>query len=201
MRRPTPQHGFTLLETLMALAIFATVVILASTFVIKSYQASNFGQEQNEAIENARRGIETMIKEIRASGQSDEGGYIILTNEPQSLTFYSDIDKDTVLEQIHYWLDGTDFKKGVIEPNAENQYLAENATVTILSRYVRNADTPIFTYYGGDYPAVALPYEPVMIDNIRLINIYLEVNVDPSKAPRSYILESKANIRTLKDNL
>ena len=198
-------QGFTLLETLIALAIFSMAVIMVTVFISKNYQASTFGQEQNEAIESARKGIETMIEEIRESGQSEEGGYIILENNQQSLKFYSDIDKDTTVEQIHYWLDDTDFKKGIIEPTIQGEYLEVNKVTTVLSRYVQNSATPIFTYYNADYPTDVtnnpLPYEVVNIDDIRLIDIYLEVNVDPSKAPNSYVLQSKAHIRTLKDNL
>lgn len=195
--------GFTLLETFVALAIFTLATTIVWSFVSKSYQASTFGQEQNDAIESARRGIKTMIEEIRESGQSAEGGYLILENQSQSLKFYSDIDRDDVLEQVHYWLDGTNFKKGIIKPTADEQYLPANEMITTLSQYVRNAATPIFIYYDSDYPINQTPlsYENVSISAIRLIDIFLEINVDLTRAPNSYSLRSKVEIRTLKDNL
>jgi len=198
-------HGFTLLETFIALAIFIVALTIVTSFIAKNYQASTFGQEQNEAIENARQGVETMIEEIRESGQSEEGGYLILENQEQSLKFYSDIDKDGILEQIHYSLDDTDFIKGVIEPTPQGEYLEDNKVETVLSQYVQNGIHPIFTYYNENYPVDMtdnpIPYEPSYIDDIKLIDIYLEVNVDPDRAPANYILRSKSQIRTLKDNL
>jgi len=198
-------RGFTLLETFIALSIFVAALVIVNAFIFTNYRATMFGQEQNEAIESARKGVETMVQEIRESGQSEEGGYLILENQPQSLKFYSDIDKDDVLELIHYWLDGTNFKKGVIEPDENEEYLEANETIVTLSQYVRNGSTAVFTYYNASYPINMtnnpLPYEQVNIDDIRLIDIYLEVNVDLTRAPNSYILHSMAQIRTLKDNL
>ena len=81
----------------------------------------------------------------------------------------------------------------------------ENETVVTLSQYVQNNDIPVFTYYNADYPLDdinnPLPYEAIYIDDIRLIGVYLEVNVDPSRAPEHYVIQSKVQIRTLKDNL
>jgi len=197
--------GFTLLEIILAMGIFIVVAGLAYSFVHTNYQAANFGHEQNEAIESARKGIETMVEEIRESGQSAQGGYIILEDQPQSLKFYSDVDKDGIKEQVHYWLDGSNFKKGIIKPTADGQYLDTDETSAILSQYVRNGSKAVFIYYDADYPVNMannpLLYEAASISSIRLIDTYLEINVDITRAPDSYILESKANIRTLKDNL
>jgi prepilin-type N-terminal cleavage/methylation domain-containing protein len=203
--KPKFRDGFTLLETLVSLSIFVIAITIVTSYIVTNYEAGRFGQEQNEAIENARKGIETMITEIREGGTSGQGGYMILENLPQSLKFYSDVDRDGTLEQIHYWLDGTNFKKGTTEPNADEEYLEANEVTATLSQYVRNGTEAVFIYYNADYPinmaSNPLSYEPIYIDDIRLVDIYLKINVDPLKAPGDYILRSKAQIRTLKDNL
>src|SRR3989339_816589 len=97
------KKGFTLMETMIALGIFAITTTAIISFIMSSFRVSAFGQEQNDAIESARNGIDKMVTEIREGGQSAEGGYLILDNEEQALTFYSDVDRDGELEQISYW--------------------------------------------------------------------------------------------------
>jgi len=197
--------GISLIETVVMIGVFALIMIAISAFVLSSYKSYSYNFNQAAAITEARKGTEVMVKEIREARTGEDGSYPLAEANDFQLFFYSDIDKDDVLELIHYWLDGTNFKKGVIEPDENEEYLEANETIVTLSQYVRNGSTAVFTYYNASYPINMtnnpLPYEQVNIDDIRLIDIYLEVNVDLTRAPNSYILHSMAQIRTLKDNL
>lgn len=193
------QTGVTLVELLVALAIFAIASIIVWAFITNSYKLQNFTFEQSSAITEARRGVETMVKELREALPGDNGSYPIELANPQELIFYADFDRDNAIEKVHYWLDGSDFKKGVTESSGTPLiYDPLDEEVQTISRYVRNNTTTIFTYRDSDYAALTTPADP---NNIQLINTFLTINVYQNRAPFDYELESDVTLRNLKENL
>lgn len=193
------QNGFTLLEILVSVAIFVTLVSVATTFFINGYKISNFGSELDLQAKHARDSLEILTKEIREAATSDRGDYLIEDAQAQNLTFYSDIDGDNSTERIRYFLNGTDLNKGVIDPNGTPaQYLVSNEVVTTIASYLNNGATAIFTYFDGNNNQLALPVDK---NRIRLVHIYLKVDIIPGKSPQSYDSETDVQIRNLKDNL
>ncbi|HRY63085.1 MAG TPA: hypothetical protein P5267_00545, partial [Patescibacteria group bacterium] len=162
--------------------------------------------EQSTSINEAQRGVETMVKEIREAMPADTGAYPIEKADKFELIFFCDYDRDVSVERVRYYLDGSDFIKGVTEASGSPlQYLPQNETTVILSRYVRNTpEEPVFTYYNGDYPGdiennpLTAPADPA---TLKLIHVRLHINAIPEKAPKSFILESDVQVRNLKDNL
>ena len=199
------QRGITLIEILLVIAIFTIVTIVIANFIRQGYRTYTFSDEQNEAIIQARQGVITMIKELRETAPGDDGNYPLQLAADQELIFYSDIDRDEVVERIHYFLDGTNFKKGITKPTGDPlSYPANDDKVTVLSQYVRNGALPIFIYYNGDYPTdtennpLATPAD---VTTVRLIHLHLIINIAPNRAPTNYELESNVQLRNLKDNL
>ena len=56
--------GFTLTETLVAVIIFALVGGVVITFIVLAYRVYGYSWQQSVAINEARKGIETMIREL-----------------------------------------------------------------------------------------------------------------------------------------
>ncbi|MFA5021463.1 MAG: type II secretion system protein [Patescibacteria group bacterium] len=200
----TQPLGFTLAETLIAIGIFLMASSLVLTFMKQSFEANRFALEQSDAISYARKNIDTMVKEIRKASPAENGSYPIESAQNQSLAFYSDINNDGVFEKVRYFLDNTELKKGVIVPTGFPAQYTATETITTVSKYVQNSSTPIFYYYNSNYPTDTtnnpLP-TPAAVNQIRLIRLFLKINIDIDKAPDSYILISNAQIRNLKDNL
>lgn len=96
--------GFTLTETLVAIAVFALAMTGAAAAVMSAYQSQSFTRQQSRAIEEARRGIRTMVKEIRAASPGEDGSYPIEKAGDKELVFYSDIDQDLSVEKVRYFL-------------------------------------------------------------------------------------------------
>jgi len=190
---------------IITISIFTMAMIAVSTFIISIYRVYNYNIEQVSAINEARRGIETMIKEIREAKTADDGSYPLVKAGDSEFIFYSDVDRNGLIERIRYFLDGTDFKKGVVDPSGDPpQYILTNETISVLSRYVRNASTPVFTYYNGDWPVDTvnnpLPTLTRLMET-KLMHVYLKINVDPNRPPIDFELESDTQIRNLKNNL
>jgi len=191
--------GFTLIETIMTIVIFAFVAGVISASVVMIYKTQGYSFQQSMAINEARKGIETMVKEIREARPGDDGSYIIENAENYQFIFYSDIDKDTVTERVRYFIDGSDFKKGVTEPTGwPIIYSPQNEEIFVLSQYVRN-QPPIFHYYDGNNNEII--ELPARLKETKLMKVYLVINVNVNRPPQDLILESSVQIRNLKDNL
>lgn len=196
-------RGVSLLEVVVALGIFAAATVVTSTYIFQGYTANRYALEMSDAIEHARVGIAAMAKEVREARFAENGDYPIVLAGAQTFTFYSDLDSDAALERVRYFLSGTNVQKGVIEPvGTPATYPAGNEVVTTVSQYVRNAAEPVFTYYDGNYPAVATPLTtPATPISVRMLILHLKINIDPATAPGDFTLDQAIQIRNVKDNL
>lgn len=95
-----------------------------------------------------------------------------------------------------------ELKKGIIEPTGSPvQYPLEQEKITILSSYVRNSP-PIFTYYNGDWPEDTINNPlptPARLQETKLMQVYLVINVNPNRPPQDFELESFVQLRNLKE--
>ncbi|MBU4351345.1 type II secretion system GspH family protein [Candidatus Parcubacteria bacterium] len=98
------KRGFTLIESLMAIVVFVLAMVALMGFISMSYKAYGYTKEQSIAINEARKGIETMVKEIRQAKQGDNGAYAIEKADDKEFIFYSNIDSDNETERVRYFL-------------------------------------------------------------------------------------------------
>ncbi len=190
--------GFTLIETIIIIFIFTlTMGALFGTIVIL-YRTHNYTLEQSQATYEARKGIETMVKEIREAETADDGSYPIVSADDYQFVFYSNIDDDPDIERVRYFLDDQDneLKKGVINPSGwPPEYLTENEAITTVAHYVVN-EPPIFRYYDGE--GEELP-APARKKDTKMMGVYLVINVNPKRTPQNSELISKVQLRNLKN--
>jgi len=188
------KQGYSLIEISVAISIFIFVFILGANFIIKGFQSTTFSSEQDTAVQNARRAMENLTKDIREARSSEKGDYPLSVNEEQNFIWYGDINNNGITEKIKYFLLNSTLQRIVVEPGAGNLYSGPGATTTI-AQYVNNQAEPIFTYFDANNN------ETDEINNIRLINVKLKINVTPERAPFDYYLETDIQLRNLKDNL
>ncbi len=192
--------GFTIIETVTVVAITALVFAAVSWAIISFYRANGYIIQQSFAVNSARKGVETMVREIREASYSDTGAYPIISASSTEFIFYSDIDRDKNVEKIRYTLNGSNFERGEVEAvgNPPDYGAAPEATV-VLSEYVRNSGTqPVFTYFDSSDNEIA---DPSDVSEISLVKVNLIVNVVEGRAPEEFTLRSTAQIRNLKTNL
>lgn len=198
------KQGFTIVEIIFALSIFAIISLVIFEFYISSNRLESYTMEQATAIYDAQKSIETIIPEIREAADGDDGSWPIELADDNTLIIYSDIDSDLETERIRYYLDGNEFKKETTEPiGYPITYTGEQKT-TVLSYNIQNNINSIFSYYNEDYPAdtVNNPLTtPADVTETKLVHIHLEVNVNPNKIPDTFSVDSDVQIRNLKDNL
>jgi prepilin-type N-terminal cleavage/methylation domain-containing protein len=188
--------GFTLLEIIIVLAVFSMIIVVWMDLFMSGLRIFPTGLKQSEAVNNAQRGIKTMVKEIRNATMGDNGAYVLEQADDFSLIFYSDIDKDGGVERVRYFMDNTKFKKGVIEPTGNPiEYPNGNETISTIAQNINNGAVPVFYYYDGDNNI--LPTAAILTDT-KMMKIHLEIDTGQTD---NYILESYVQIRNLKTNL
>lgn len=99
-----PQNGFTIIETMVAIAVFALIWTVTAAAITTFYRTQGYVMQQAMAINEARRGVDIMAKELRQARYGDNGAYPIEKAASKELIFYSDIDEDGQTERIRYFL-------------------------------------------------------------------------------------------------
>ncbi len=194
------QNGLTLMEVMVVVAITVTVIAIGSEFLIQGIKMKILGQEQDEAVYNARQILNEIGQEIREAHTSDCGDYLLDTVSAQELSFYSDIDNDSVTEKIRYFIDNNTLVKGIIKPSGSPlQYLSTNESTSTVAKYINNQSEAVFTYFDEDGNEITNP--STNKHDIRLIHIFLKIDVNPNNTPPAYNLISDVQIRNLKNNL
>jgi len=102
--------GFTLIEAIIVIFVFLLAIsaIFGSALIL--YKTHSFQWDQIVAVEEARKGIETMVREIRMAQFGEDGSYLIEFAGDKEFIFFSDIDGDGRIERVRYFLAQTNSK-------------------------------------------------------------------------------------------
>jgi len=198
-------HAFTLVETLVALAIFtigiqATMLVFAKTMKNKAYVL-----EMGKSSTVVSRSVSDLIGYLRRVRQSDSGAYPIVSADDNDLVVYSDYNKDGKTERLHIYLTGGKIYLGIRNPSTTfpKTYAAgDGTTVEIAKQIVNTSSDPMFSYYNKNYPADVInnPVSvPADVSQVRLVKIFLMINIDPNRAPDNIHQESFVELRNLND--
>lgn len=197
------KKGFTLIESVIAVAIFSGVIVLVGAFQRDVFFFNDILQTGLTNVTEARKVLRPFVNEVRAAQPSNLGAFAISETNPTSFAFYSDIDNDGVRERVRYFLDGATFKKGIIEPDEDTFVYDENdeKIIKVVNDVVESETT--FSYFDSNYngteetPALSDPVTPT---DVRLVRIDLTVDSNPDRAPSLLTITTQATIRNLKDN-
>lgn len=195
--------AFTLIEVLMVIAINSLLMIVITTTIVSIYQTNSYSFAQANEIEVSRRGVGVWVRDAREMTLAATGAYPIAVLENNKMAFYSDIDKDNLVEYVEYSLSSTTLRKRTFNPIG---YPPVYSTTTpdsteILSEYVQNISQgqKMFTYY--DAAGIELASPSAMLTDVRYISMKIIVNIDPLRSPGEFALQASAAPRNLKDNL
>jgi prepilin-type N-terminal cleavage/methylation domain-containing protein len=191
------ERGFTLVETIVAIAVFVLLMSAISVLFVSLYRSQKVDIGLIERSRIAGRAIDIMSSEIRKANRGENGNFHLAVTGAQNLVFYSDIDGDDETEKVAYNLEGNDITKTVVEPGTN--YLYQGTEVkTVVCSGVQNGAEPVFLYYDESYtgnePALTDPVDNV---SVKVIGINLYVNVANSGVSTPFHIETKIQIRNL----
>ena len=204
MKHPHTQknRGFSIPEVLITSLLVVLVstgfwAMFKNTFSVSRRLQANLSIQQELQIFSRR-----FSAELRSAAPSETGSYAIATASSTDLTFYTDADNDGTTERIHYFVQGGQFKKGVLDPTGSPLAYTGTESVRTLVRNVIATSTPTFSYYDTNYSGTTTPLtQPVTVSTIRLIKLTLVVDDNVAQAPDAFVSTTQVSIRTLKDNL
>ncbi|MDB5189955.1 MAG: Type pilus pilin [Parcubacteria group bacterium] len=192
-------RGFTLVELLTVISI-TSVVLLALTSVIRSFYINNaYLLERTESLSSAQRGVSDSIKTIREASYGDDGSYPIAAAGTSTITVYANIDSDSAVEKVKYYLSGTNFYRVIYQATGSPPvYSSTPVSTTTIATYARNASsTPLFTYY--DTNGVQLSTTSPVLASISSVQVSLLVDLNPNRAPNVFTLTESATLRNIKN--
>lgn len=195
--------GMSLVEMLVAIAIFTIGIAGFTLLFSKVWQGNSYTFEMGQSTLEVSQGLNTMIDYIRSAQQGDDGSYPIVSATDNDLVLYSDYDHDGVTERLHFYKSGQNILMGVTNPTGTMPitYPSGDQQVITLASYIVNAsNTPIFYYYDNTYAGGSGQTSlatPANVSSVRLIKVYLQINLVPNRAPDNIQMQSFAELRNL----
>jgi prepilin-type N-terminal cleavage/methylation domain-containing protein len=204
MKKILNKRGFSLVEILVAVAIASMIFIAVFYFGQGIFSFNSTAQANLSAQSDARRVLKNIVRELRSTSPSSLGSYPISLVGTSTLTFFVNIDSDAYKEQIRYFLQGDELKRGVIKPSGSPlTYNPANEQISTMIRDIINATTtPVFDYFDSNYAGTTTPMtEPFQITKVRLIRVNINIDKDKNRSPSTINVTSQVFLRNLKDNL
>jgi len=190
------ERGFTILEVYVWVAIFVVSMIAITSSLLYFYRANKYTVEQSTAVTSAQRGLEQVVKVIREGAYSSQGAFPIVSIAANDFVLYADVDNDALIERVHYYVQGTDLIRGVLDPTGNPPDYTGVETTSVVSDYVRNLGEGISTFrYYDEVGAEITNYSNWSA--VRFVKVTLAVNVNVPTLPNPLILNSSAAIRNL----
>ncbi|MFA5777040.1 MAG: prepilin-type N-terminal cleavage/methylation domain-containing protein [Parcubacteria group bacterium] len=199
------KKGLTLVEMLVAIAIFGIGMEGFTLLFSRVWRTNSYALEMGQSSMAVSQGLSRTMNYIRGARQADNGSYPIKSADDNDLVIYSDYDKDGITERVHLYKSNQNILMGIRDPTGTipKTYPAGDQTTAIIANSIVNdEDTPIFYYYNKDYPGDSEDNPmstPAEISNVRLMKIYLEININPDRAPDNIKMQSFVEIRNLND--
>ncbi len=186
--------GFTLLEVIIGVSIVVGLIGLVYRFQTQMTETQLTLVNRHLSNQKVNDILIKMVKEIRNAQYGENQNYPLVAVNSQELIFFTDGDYDQTVERVRYFLSGQSLSKGVIEPDENNQYLAENEEVKLLSDEVDTSELPVFQYYNADWPTDTENNplaDPIDLTEVKMVEINLDID--------GYQLSSFASLRQLKE--
>ena len=208
--RLNTKMGFTLVEVLIASAIF--IFIFLAAYLIYETNQITFakGERDVDIQQNARVAMDRIVRELRMAGFDPQDPTIIpdpcttpiQSATPESISFIADVDSDGTTEKVEYTHDGDSDPPGVRREqwpslagaNCDGDWSDSGGAQPLVDKVVLLA----FTYY--DNSGTQIPDNDLMarLSEIRRITIAITASdVLPSEGTRSYTLTSEVRPRNL----
>src|SRR3989344_2105963 len=147
------KKGFTIVESIVVIAIISFILLLTIVVVQNVLFGSNQQFLAVDNVDNAKSVTSRFVNEIRNAQVGVDGSFQINAAGDYQLIFYSKSSSDTV-NRINYYISDAILYKGVTVPSGSPQvYNLASEVKSIVQRDVANQsqNTPLFTYHNGDY--------------------------------------------------
>ena len=194
--------GFTLTEVIVVVGILGMITVVLANFqtdVFRDYSIASAGITSDGEMRSA---IRAFMRDVRAAAPAQTGAYALETTSTSTLTFYSDVDGDTLRDRVRYFISGATLTRGVTPPTGfPAVYVSSNERLVSTVHNLALGVTPLFNYYDVNYTGTTSPLSvPVDVAQVRYARITLIVDADPNRPPAPVTLSGGVMIRSLKNS-
>ena len=198
---------------MIAIAIFTIGITGFTQLFVNSWKNNHFVFEMGQTSATVSQGLSTIGDYIKRVRQGDNGAYPIILARDNELTVYCDYNKDGTTERLHFYKEaytynGNSFYRimmGIRIPSTTlpKTYASGDASVvTVINNIMNDTSTPIFYYFDRNYAGASGQLAlstPANITDVRLVKVYLKINIDPNRAPDNIEMQSFNEMRNLND--
>ena len=202
------QHGFTIIELLVAMLI--TTVIVGAILAVFASTSGVFNSQQVRVLnqDSARTAINQMARYLRMACSSADNmttqSNAIATAESDDIEFYCDLDGNGIPEKVRYYLsDYNLMMQTAVATTATTApfyaYPDYETDGVVVGEAIRNDTEPVFTYYRYNGSSGALeaftPMDAAGRQEIVSVAISLIVNEKPELANGNVELATNVQLR------
>jgi type II secretory pathway pseudopilin PulG len=191
--RYTTHKGMTFIELTVWMGLIAIVAGSIITMTVFFYRRDRDLLAEAQGSQSVRKTVDKIVKDLREATFGHNGAFVIEAMSAYTLTFYTDADRDDATERVRYYVTGTDFRRGVVNPTGNPPtYPSGSEVVTMISNSIMNQtnSVPMFTYYDSAGAAISTMTETGRV-------AYVEVRVLVNRAPVGFtprITEVKGSV-------
>lgn len=191
-----------MVETLVAIALFLLSVQATTLLFSRIMRSKAYTLEMGKASMILSRSMGDLTQYIRRARQSDNGSYPIVSADDNDLVIYSDYNKDGITERLHIYLSDKKIYLGVRSPSTSFPVSYESGdgqTFQLADHIINSGTDPMFSYYDSQYPVTSAVGTPADVSEIRLVRMFLKINIDENRAPDNIQQETFIEMRNLND--
>lgn len=205
MQKNANKNGFTLVETIVVVAIFSILALGVSAIFTHVFSSSRNRLASIDVIDQARLATTNFTNEIRVASVGVDGSFPIVTADSREIVFYTNYNQENgLVSKIRYYAaTSTLYKSTIVPTGSPLSYNSANEKIKTVQTDLASTTEKIFYYYDGDFDGESSPLsEPVNVNDIKFVKINLNIikktsNTDTS----SFNTSAGSSIRNLKDNL
>jgi prepilin-type N-terminal cleavage/methylation domain-containing protein len=199
--------GFTLIETLVTIAVFGLVMVASADLLRIIFTNSTTNPNALNAIDQAQAAATNFANQIRDAAYGNDGSYPLNEASTTEIIFFSPYGtgSSATVDRIRYYLSGTTLYEGVTAPSGSpsSYNLASERISPIITGGSGIGTSTIFYYYGGTYAGTSTPLsQPVNVNQVTYIRLNIAVQLKEVRGQSATSsISTGAAIRNLKTNL
>ncbi len=188
-------RAMTLIEMLVSIAIMALVFTATVSSVLSLYRVNSNGLNVTAQISSARRGLDSVLQDLRQMAYGSNGAYPISSMATSSIVFFSNIPNGVGSYLITYQLSGKTLTRSFVKPGTPATYTATPVTSSVATSLYNAAFTiPIFQYFDANGSEIT---DMTRTADVRSMSVVLQVFVPGTSAP--FTLAASTTLRNLKN--
>lgn len=190
-------RGFTLIETIMTVAIMVLVGGALSSMIYYVYRSNGYVLQETKAVQSAQQGLRVSLQNLRETSYGDDGSFPLSSAGTSTVTFYADTNNDGAVEKVRLYLSKGSLYRGITFSSGNPpSYTGQTESSSTIATYVINTGTlPIFQYSDANGNALTGTIDP---SQVAYVTVTLKIDVDPNRSPTPYTLLGSATLRNLR---